>query len=95
MGKFQTLQPKLFYTGFSLEQRINADDPLRKIKRVIDFNFVRSEVSEHYGTVGNQSVDPAVIMKLMFLLFYENVKSERALMSKLPLRLDWLWFYRD
>ncbi len=28
----------------------------------------------------------------MFLLFYENIKSERALMSQLPLRMDWLWF---
>ena len=28
----------------------------------------------------------------MFLLFYENIKSERALMQQLPLRLDWLWF---
>ena len=31
-------------------------------------------------------------MKLMFLLHYENVASERKLMQQLPLRLDWLWF---
>ena len=31
-------------------------------------------------------------LKLYFLLFYENVASERALMAQLPLRLDWLWF---
>lgn len=29
---------------------------------------------------------------MVFLLFYENVKSERALLRQLPLRLDWLWF---
>lgn len=28
----------------------------------------------------------------MFLLFYENVSSERELMSTVPERLDWLWF---
>ena len=28
----------------------------------------------------------------MFLLFYENIKSERALANQLPVRLDWLWF---
>jgi IS5 family transposase len=28
----------------------------------------------------------------MFLMFYENIKSERAMMTQLPLRLDWLWF---
>jgi transposase len=92
MGQAQQLQPKLFYTDFSLERRISCDHPLRKIKQLIDFDFVRAEVGQLYGTVGNPSVDPAVILKLMFLLFYENVKSERALMSQLPLRLDWLWF---
>ena len=92
MGKAKKLQPKLFYTGFSLEGRIVADHPLRRIRRLVDFDFVRGEVAELYGGVGNPSVDPAVIIKLMFLLFYENVKSERALMDQLPLRLDWLWF---
>lgn len=92
MGKVQKSQPKLFYTKFSLERRIGANHPLRRIKQLIDFDFVRSEVAELYGVVGNASVDPAVIMKLVFLLFYENVKSERALMDQLALRLDWLWF---
>jgi transposase len=92
MGKLQESQPRLFYTDFSLDGRLGADHPLRKIKRLIDFTFVRSEVAELYGAVGNTSVDPVVILKLVFLLFYENVKSERALMEQLPLRLDWLWF---
>lgn len=68
------------------------DDPLRKIKQLVNFDFIRSEVANLYGDNGNQSIDPAVILKLIFLLFYENVKSERALMRKLPLRMDWLWF---
>lgn len=92
MGKAQSTQPKLFYTDFSLERRIAADHPLRRIKELVDFGFVRREVAERYGTRGNPSVDPAVILKLMFLLFHENVNSERALMSQLPVRLDWLWF---
>ncbi|MBN2455813.1 MAG: transposase, partial [Sedimentisphaerales bacterium] len=67
------------------------DHPLRKIEQLVDFNFIRSKVANRYGRRGNESVDPAVILKLMFLLFYENIKSERALMSQLQLRLDWLW----
>lgn len=92
MGKPNQLEPKLFYHGVSLERRMPNDDPLRKIKQLVDFDFIRSQVADSYGNNGNQSVDPAVILKLIFLLFYENVKSERALMSKLPLRMDWLWF---
>lgn len=92
LGKPNQLQPKLFYNSFSLEQRVHEDHPLRKIKNLIDFSFIRSEVKELYGYNGNQSIDPAVILKLMFLLFYENVKSERTLAVQLPVRLDWLWF---
>ena len=92
LGKPNQLQPKLFYNSFSLEQRIHQDHSLRKIKNSIDFSFIRSEVKDLYGYNGNQSIDPAVILKLMFLLFYENVKSERALAEQLPARLDWLWF---
>jgi transposase len=92
MGKPNQLEPKLFYHGVSLDRRIPKDHPLRKIEQLIDFNFIRSKVADRYGTRGNESVDPAVILKLMFLLFFENIKSERALMSQLPLRLDWLWF---
>jgi len=92
MGKANQLEPKLFYHGVSLDRRIPQDHPLRKIKQLVDFNFIRLKVVDLYGRRGNESVDPAVILKLMFLLFYENIKSERALMSQLPLRLDWLWF---
>ncbi len=31
-------------------------------------------------------------MKLMLLLVFYNVRSERDLMRTLPMRLDWLWF---
>lgn len=92
MGKPNKIEPKLFYHGLSLERRIPQNHPLRVIKKLIDFTFARTEVEELYGRNGNESIDPAVILKLMFLLFYENVKSERSLASQLPLRLDWLWF---
>jgi transposase len=92
LGKPNQLQPKLFYNSFSLEQRVHEDHPLRKVKNLIDFSFIRSEVKDLYGYNGNQSIDPTVILKLMFLLFYENIKSERALANQLPVRLDWLWF---
>ena len=92
MGKSQSSQPKLFYHEFSLENRLPQEHVLRKVKRLVNFDFVRSQVTDLYGANGNRSVDPAVILKLMFLLFFEDIKSERVLMEQLPLRLDWLWF---
>ena len=92
MGTSQHVEPKLFYHGLSLESRIPQDHILRKVKQLIDFNFIRSQVEHLYGVNGHASLDPAVILKLIFVSIYYNVKSERALMEQLPLRLDWLWF---
>lgn len=92
MSKPQQSEPKLFYHGISLDRRVPQDHALRRIQQLVDFAFVRSQVEHLYGTNGQVSVDPTVLLKLMFLMFYEKVKSERALMAQLPLRLDWLWF---
>jgi len=92
MGRPNQFEPKLFYHGVSLDRRMPKDHPLRKIKQLVNFDFIRSKVADLYGTRGNESVDPAVILKLMFLLYYENIDSERALARQLPMRMDWLWF---
>jgi transposase len=92
MGHQATPQPKLFYTGFQLDKRVRRDHPLRKISKVVDFDFTYKEVAETYGDNGNVSVPPPVLLKLMLLLVFYNVRSERELMETLPERLDWLWF---
>ncbi|MCX6951767.1 MAG: IS1182 family transposase [Verrucomicrobia bacterium] len=85
-------QKALFSYGVDLERRVRADHPLRRVNAMIDFTFARAAVAHTYGENGNVSVDPVVLLKLMFLLFHENVRSERELVRRLPERLDWLWF---
>jgi transposase len=85
-------QPELFSYQVNLEKRVRLDHPLRRVAQKVDFTFVRAEVAGLYGDNGNESVDPAVLMKMMFLLFYDNVASERELMNVMPERLDYLWF---
>ena len=75
-----------------LETRVRKNHPLRKIKELVDFDFIYKEVEKTYGKNGNVSVPPPVILKLMLLLILYNVRSERELMDTLPERLDWLWF---
>jgi transposase len=85
-------QKELFSYSIDIDKRLPIDHPLRKIKENIDFSFVRGEVKESYGYNGNESVDPTIIMKMMFLLFYDNVASERELMRTIQYRLDYMWF---
>ncbi len=87
MGRQPLPQSKLFVTGFTLEKRIRPNHPLRRIAEVVNFDFVYDEVVGKYGNKGNVSVPPPVILKLMLLLVFYNVRSERELMDTLPERL--------
>ena len=92
MGRQSRVQSKLFYTAINLEQRIRKNHILRKVKRNIDFDFIYNEVKDTYGINGNESVAPPVILKMLLLLIFYNVRSERELVATIPGRLDWLWF---
>lgn len=92
MGDQRRTDTKMFLYGVDLERRVRKHHRLRKVVERIDFSFVRARVKELYGRNGNISEDPIVIVKLLFLLFFENVKSERELMRQVPERIDWMWF---
>jgi transposase len=91
MGQ-QKGEGELFSYAINLEKRVRSDHPLRRVAAAIDFKCVREEVAHCYGSKGNVSVDPEVIMKMMFLLFFDDVASERELMKVIAERLDYLWF---
>jgi transposase len=91
MGQWQK-QTELWVEPVNLGRRIPQDHLLRKINKALDLGFVRGQVAGFYGNNGNVSVDPVIIIKLMLLLFLDDVRSERELMRIVPLRLDYLWF---
>lgn len=91
MGRHEP-QKDLFSYHIDLDKRVRPENPLRRIAEKIDFTFVREEVAKFYGKKGNESVDPVIILKMIFLLFYDDVASERELMKIIAERLDYLWF---
>jgi len=58
MGRDKPPQGSLFYTGINLEKRVRSEHILRKVARLVDFEFVYEEVKERYGYNGNVSVAP-------------------------------------
>jgi len=85
-------QSALFHYAVNLEDRIPADHELRQVSSVLKLDFVYERVKNKYGHNGNESVPPPVILKLMLLFIFYNVRSERELMRTIPYRMDWLWF---
>jgi transposase len=83
---------ELFSYNVNLSKRVRADHPLRRVMALVDFSFIRAEVAASYGSNGHVSIDPVILLKMMFLLFWDDIASERELMSIIPERLDYLWF---
>src|ERR1700746_4215254 len=85
-------QEQLWSYQVNLDKRVRSDHRLRQINQALDLDFVRPEVAQFYGAKGNVSEDPVVIVKMMLLLFLDDVRSERELMRIISERLDYMWF---
>jgi transposase len=91
MGTHQP-QNELFSYRVNLEKRVRAGHPLRRIHEIVDLSFVRPAVARFYGNNGHVGIDPVVLVKMMLLMFLDDVASERELAEVIGERLDYLWF---
>jgi hypothetical protein len=85
LGKEDSQVPIWSYR-VNLDKRVRDDHPLRQINAALDLSFVRKQVAHTYGRRGNKSVPPEVIIRMMLLLFLDDIKSERELMLIIPER---------
>ncbi len=69
MGYEGLPQSKLFYMGINLDRKVRKNHSLRKINKAIDFDFIYSEVKSKYGSNGNVSTPPPVILTLSLLFW--------------------------
>jgi transposase len=84
-------QEKLF-AQFQLSERIPKHNFYRRLKRVLDLNFLYPITKGYYGDSGQKSIDPVVFFKLCLVGYLENIISDRHLINHCSLRLDILYF---
>jgi len=84
-------QEKLFLT-FSLSQRMPEDNFYRRLKKVLDLQFVRGMARPYYGREGQKSIDPTVFFRMMLIGYLENIVSDRQLIEHISMRMDLLYF---
>jgi transposase len=82
---------KLF-TNFRLSERVPEDNFYRRLKTVLNLQWLYKATKKHYGTEGQQSIDPVVFLKLMLIGYLENLGSDRRIINTVSLRLDMLFF---
>src|SRR3954447_26037190 len=76
----------------SLEELVPMDNFYRRLEQRLDLSFVRELVADRYTTVGRHSVDPVVFFRLQLVMFFEGIRSERALMKMASDRLSVRWY---
>jgi transposase len=84
-------QEKLFIQ-FQLSDYVPADNFYRRLKRLLDLDFLYRSTSEYYGKEGQKSIDPVIFMKLMLVGYLENINSDRRIVSTSGMRMDILYF---
>jgi len=82
---------KLF-TSFQLSARVPEDNFYRRLKEVLNFQWLYKATKHYYGTEGQQSIDPVVFFKLMLIGYLENLGSDRRIINTVSMRLDMLFF---
>jgi transposase len=65
----------------SLEDLVLTEHFYRRLEVEIDLSFVRELVRPLYAGGGRSSVDPVLFFKLQLLMFFEDIRSERRLVS--------------
>ena len=82
---------KLF-VHFQLSDRIPEDNFYRQLDNAVDLKFLYQSTASFYGDEGQQSIDPVVFFKLMMVGYFENLSSDRRIITTASMRLDILYF---
>lgn len=84
-------QEKLF-NNFQLSDRVPETNFYRRLKGVLDLQFLYTLTKSYYGDSGQKSIDPVVFFKLCLVGYLENLISDRQLINHCSMRLDILFF---
>lgn len=87
----KTHQESLFIQ-FQLSEYVPADNFYRRLKGLLDLDFLYQTTSKYYGKEGQKSIDPVVFMKLMLVGYLENINSDRRIIASSGMRMDILFF---
>lgn len=75
-----------------LSELIPDDHLLRRISRVISFDFIYEILEPYYPPNGRPLVDPVSMFKMLLVGYLYGIKSERRLVQEVQLNIAYRWF---
>jgi transposase len=87
-------QQDAMFSYVSLEDRVPADHPLRRIKALIDpvLESMSKVFDTLYAETGRQSIPPEYLLKATPLQMLYSIRSERSLVEEINYNLLFRWF---
>ena len=75
-----------------IESLIPENHLLRKIERMVSFDFIYDLLAPYYPATGRPSVDPVSMFKMLLIRYLYGIKSERRLVEEVQLNIAYRWF---
>ena len=89
MGR-QSRQTAMLFVD--IESLIPETHLLRKIERMVSFDFIYDLLAPYYPATGRPSVDPVSMFKMLLIGYLYGIKSERRLVEEVQLNIAYRWF---
>ena len=75
-----------------IESLIPETHLLRKIERMVSFDFIYDLLTPYYPATGRPSVAPVSMFKMLLIGYLYGIKSERRLVEEVQLNIAYRWF---
>ena len=84
-------EPKIYY-NINLDSLVPEDHFLKKLEKLVSFDFVRELTKDYYSHTGKPSIDPVVLVKMLLVGYLFDIRSERRLVEEISLNLAYRWY---
>ena len=75
-----------------MESLIPENHLLRKVERMVSFDFIYDLLAPYYPETGRPSVDPVSMFKMLLIGYLYGIKSERRLVEEVQFNIAYRWF---
>ena len=80
------------YYNINLDSLLPKDHFLSRLDKLVSFGFVRDITRSYYSHTGKPSINPIVLVKILFIGYLFDIRSERKLTEEISLNLAYRWY---
>ena len=75
-----------------IEEMIPENHLLQLVDKHIDISFIREKVKHLYSHTGRPSIDPEILLRMLFIGYLYGITSERRLCEEVKMHIGYRWF---